>query len=146
MVSEQLLAQTDGVGVDQIAHAEGGDICGATIAARAIRKEGTTMPIELYHTAHSTCSQKVRLALAEKGLPERGRDWIEHEVDLGKFEQLEPAYLKMNPNGVVPTFVHNGQILCESSAIMEYLEEALPAPPLLPENNVDRARARAWMR
>ncbi len=104
------------------------------------------MKLELYHTAHSTCSQKVRLTLAEKGLPERGKDWVEHEVNLGKFEHLTPEYLKLNPNGVVPTLVHNGNILIESSAIMEYLDEAFPDPPLLPSDIVSRARARAWMR
>lgn len=104
------------------------------------------MTMELYHTSHSTCSQKVRLTLAEKGLPERGKDWIEHEVELGKFEHLEPEYLKMNPNGVVPTFIHDGQTTTESSAIMEYLEEILPNPPLLPTDAVERSCARAWMR
>ena len=103
------------------------------------------MTIELYHTAHSTCSQKVRIALAEKGMPERGKDWIEHEVDLGKFQQLEPGYLKLNPNGVVPTFVHDGEVLIESSAILEYLEEAFPDPPLAPPDPVGRAHMRAWM-
>jgi glutathione S-transferase len=104
------------------------------------------MTIELYQTAHSTCSQKVRIALAEKGMPERGKDWIEHEVDLGKFQQLEPEYLKLNPNGVVPTFVHDGQVMIESSAILEYLEEAFPDPPLAPSDPVGRARMRGWMR
>jgi len=104
------------------------------------------MTIELYHTAHSTCSQKVRLTLAEKGLPERGKDWIEREVNLSKFEQLEPEYLKLNPNGVVPTFVHDGNVLIESSAIIEYLDEVIADPPLLPKDAVGRARARAWMR
>jgi glutathione S-transferase len=104
------------------------------------------MTIELYHTAHSTCSQKVRITLAEKGMPTRGRDWIEHEVNLGKFEQLEPDYLKLNPNGVVPTFVHDGAVLIESSAILEYLDEAFPEPPLAPADAVGRARMRAWMR
>lgn len=104
------------------------------------------MALELYHTAHSTCSQKVRITLAEKGLPERGKDWIEHEVNLGKFEHLTPDYLELNPNGVVPTLVHNGNVLIESSAIMEYLDDILPDPLLLPSDVVVRARARAWMR
>ena len=103
------------------------------------------MTIELYHTAHSTCSQKVRLTLAEKGLV-RGKDWIEHEIDLGKFQQLEPEYLKLNPNGVVPTFVHDGNVLIESSAILEYLDEVFPNPPMMPPDAVGRAKARAWMR
>ncbi len=84
------------------------------------------MAIELYHTAHSTCSQKVRLALAEKGMGERGKDWVEHEVNLSKFEQLKPDYLKLNPNGVVPTFVHDGAVIIESSAILVYLEVGFP--------------------
>lgn len=104
------------------------------------------MTVELYHTSHSTCSQKVRITLAEKGMPKRGEDWIEHEVDLGKYQQLEPGYLKLNPNGVVPTFVHDGEVLIESSAILEYLEEAFPEPPLTPADAVGRARMRAWMR
>ena len=53
------------------------------------------MSIELYHTAHSTCSQKVRLTLAEKGMGERGKDWVEHDVNLSKFDQLKPDYLTM---------------------------------------------------
>jgi glutathione S-transferase len=104
------------------------------------------MTIELYHTAHSTCSQKVRVTLAEKGMGERGKDWVEHEVDLGKFQQLTPEYLKLNPNGVVPTFVHDGQVMIESSAILEYLEEVFPDPPLAPSDPVERSRMRAWMR
>lgn len=104
------------------------------------------MTIELYHTAHSTCSQKVRITLAEKGFPNRGADWVEHEVDLGKFQQLEPDYLKLNPNGVVPTFVHDGKVMIESSAILEYLDEAFPEPPLAPPDPAGRAKMRAWMR
>ena len=103
------------------------------------------MTIELYHTAHSTCSQKVRITLAEKGLV-RGKDWIEREVDLGKFQQLDPEYLKLNPNGVVPTMVHDGNVLIESSAILEYLDEVFPQPAMMPADAVGRARLRAWMR
>lgn len=104
------------------------------------------MKLELYHTSHSTCSQKVRLTLAEKGLPERGKDWVEHDVDLNKFEQLKPEYMKMNPNGVVPTLVHDGQTLIESSALLEYLDEVIPEPSLVPPDPVGRAKMRAWMR
>ena len=62
-----------------------------------------TMAFELYNAPQSTCSQKVRMTLAEKGFPKRGVDWVDHHVDLGKFEQLKREYLALNPNGVVPT-------------------------------------------
>ena len=104
------------------------------------------MTIELYQAPQSTCSQKVRLTLAEKGMPEMNRDWIERDVDLSKFEQLEPEYLALNPNGVVPTMVHDGTVLIESSAILEYLEEVFPDPPLTPPDAAGRCRMRAWMR
>ncbi|MBT2305209.1 glutathione S-transferase family protein [Variovorax paradoxus] len=104
------------------------------------------MALELYQTPSSTCSQKVRLALAEKGLPQRGKDWLEHELNLGKFEQLEPDYLKLNPNGVVPTLLHGGAVIIESSVILEYLDEVFPQPPLVPADPVERARLRAWLR
>jgi glutathione S-transferase len=86
------------------------------------------------------------LTLAEKGLPKRNTHWLERDVDLNKFEQLKPEYLKMNPNGVVPTMVHDGQSLYESSAILEYLDEVFPEPPMVPATPVGRSRMRAWMR
>jgi glutathione S-transferase len=52
----------------------------------------------LYHAPHSTCSQKVRMVLHEKGVA-----FDEVRIDLGKKEQLKPEYLAINPNGVVPT-------------------------------------------
>lgn len=104
------------------------------------------MTIELYQAPQSTCSQKVRLTLAEKGMPEMNKDWVERDVDLSKFEQLEPDYLKLNPNGVVPTMVHDGTVLIESSAILEYLDEVFPEPALSPDDPVGRCRMRAWMR
>ncbi|MEK9738457.1 MAG: glutathione S-transferase N-terminal domain-containing protein, partial [Euryarchaeota archaeon] len=58
--------------------------------------------LELYNAAHSTCSQKVRMCMHEKGL-----SWKEHLLDLGRKEQLDPQYLELNPNGVVPTLVHD---------------------------------------
>jgi len=95
--------------------------------------------LELYNAPQSTCSQKVRLALAEKGA-----EWIDRRVDLGKLEQLSDWYLKLNPNGVVPTLVHDGRPVTDSSAINEYLEEILPDHPLMPDDPFGRARLRAW--
>jgi glutathione S-transferase len=97
--------------------------------------------LELYDAAQSTCSQKVRLVMAEKGL-----DFVEHKMKLFKNEQLHPDYLKLNPNGVVPTLVHDGEPIIDSSVIMEYLDEVFPAPPLSPADPKARARMRAWMR
>ena len=104
------------------------------------------MTFELYHTHHSTCSQKVRIALAEKGLPNKDSHWVAREVDLGKFEHLTPEYLQLNPNGVVPTLIHDGSVLIESSAIVEYLDEVLPQNELVPKTSLERAKLRAWMR
>jgi glutathione S-transferase len=75
----------------------------------------------LYHTPHSTCSQKVRMVLHEKDVP-----FEEVRIDLGKKEQLKPEYLAINPNGVVPTLVDDGVSIIESSVICEYLDEKYP--------------------
>ncbi len=97
--------------------------------------------IELYHSHFSTCSQKVRLCLAEKQL-----DWTGHRMDFTHGDHLTPEYLKLNPNGVVPTLVHDGKVIIESSVICEYLGEISPEPPLMPADSYTRARVRAWMR
>ncbi len=99
------------------------------------------MALELYHSAYSTCSQKVRLTLAEKGLA-----FTSHALSFAKQDQLKPDYLKINPNGVVPTLVHDEAVITESSAIVEYLDEVFPDPPLMPTGPLERARARAWLR
>ena len=97
--------------------------------------------LELYHASHSTCSQKVRLCIAEKELNFEG-----HLVDLAMKEQLDPRYLKLNPNGVVPTLVHDGKVIMDSSVICEYLDEVFPEQTLTPQTPVERARMRKWMR
>src|ERR1700733_9681338 len=95
--------------------------------------------LTLYHAPHSTCSQKVRMVLHEKGVP-----FDEVRIDLGKKEQLKPEYLAINPNGVVPTLVDDGTPIVESSVICEYLDEKYPQSPLVPSNLLERARMRAW--
>ena len=97
--------------------------------------------LTLYHADHSTCSQKVRICLAEKGLEFESRI-----VNLATKEHLEPEYLELNPNGVVPTLVHDGTVVLDSSVILEYLDEVFPTPPLTPSEPGERARMRAWMR
>ena len=68
--------------------------------------------LELYHSTNSVCAQKARIALAEKELP-----YKEHLMTLGG-DQFDPAYMKLNPNAVVPTLLHDGQPIIESSVIL----------------------------
>jgi len=94
--------------------------------------------LELYHNINSVCAQKVRVALAEKGLAYR-----EHLIDL-RGGQFDPAYMKLNPNAVVPTLVHDGRPVIESSVILYYLDEAFPQPGLMPTDPHLRARVRQF--
>ena len=95
--------------------------------------------LELYHNDMSTCAQKVRLTLAEKGLK-----WKSHHMDLRKGETRTEVYKKLNPAGVVPTLIDNGTIICESTVIMEYLDDAYPKVLLRPKSAKERALMRGW--
>ena len=95
--------------------------------------------LELYHHGSSACAAKVRFALAEKGL-----DWTGHYVDLLKGEQFAPAYLALNPKGVVPLLVHDGFVLAESTVICEYLDEVFAERPIYPADPKLRAKVRLW--
>jgi glutathione S-transferase len=95
----------------------------------------------LYHGWRSSASRRVRLCLAEKGLTYESR-----LVDMVKGEQHSPEYLAMNPNGVVPTLLHDGRVLYESSFIAEYLEESFPEPPILPSDAYQRLEMRNFVR
>ncbi len=95
--------------------------------------------LELYYYLNSTCSQKVKLCLAEKKL-----EWTGRHVSLPDFEQLKPNYLKLNPNGVVPTLVHDGRPVLESTMINEYLDDVFPETRLRPKDPYELARLRAW--
>ena len=95
--------------------------------------------LELYHHGSSVCAAKVRFTLSEKGL-----EWQSHYLDILKGDQFKPEYLKLNPKAVVPTLVHDGQVLVESTVICEYLDEAFPDRPLKPEKPMDRALMRLW--
>lgn len=97
--------------------------------------------LALYHNAASTCSQKVRLVLAEKNLAFESR-----ELDLIAGEQHDPEYVKLNPNHVVPTLVHDGNVMIESSLINEYLDDAFPGVPMLSADPVKRHAARLWIK
>ena len=94
--------------------------------------------LELYHNINSVCAQKVRIALAEKG-----QKVTERLLTL-QGDQNDPAYMKLNPNGVVPTLVHDGKVVIESSLILYYIDEAFPAPSLMPASPIARHRVRLY--
>ena len=95
----------------------------------------------LHHGWRSSASRRVRLCLAEKGL-----DYESHIVDMVRGDQHSPAYLAMNPNGVVPTLLHDGKVLYESSFVAEYLDETFPEPPLRPADPYQRLVMRNFVR
>jgi glutathione S-transferase len=95
--------------------------------------------LTLYDFGNSVCCQKVRITLCEKGLA-----WQALKVDLFRSEQYDPKYLKLNPKGVVPTLVHDGKPVIESTLICEYLDEIFPEPPLVPPDPWQRSRMRIW--
>jgi glutathione S-transferase len=100
------------------------------------------MAFTLYNAPQSTCSQRVRFVLNAKKLP-----FAEIKLDLLAGDQLKPDYLKLNPNGVVPTLDHDGAIIIDSSVIIEYLDEVAPEPECFtPGAPVGRAKMRALMR
>jgi glutathione S-transferase len=97
--------------------------------------------IELHHAWASSASRRVRLFLAEKGVPYVGR-----LVKIGAFEHHTPEYLKLNPGGVIPALVHDGRAIAESGVICEYLDEVFPEPPLRPADPYERAQMRLWVK
>lgn len=99
------------------------------------------MTFTLYNAPQSTCSQKARICLWEKGL-----EFTEIKLDLFTGDQLTPEYKEINPNGVVPSLIHDGEIIIDSSVIMEYLDEAYPEVPLSPPDPAGRAHMREWLR
>lgn len=94
----------------------------------------------LYDAANSPCGRRVRMCLLEKGL-----DFEIRWLNLGLMDQKQPWYLKLNPNGLVPTLVHGERVIYESNVINEYLEALQPEPRLVPEDPYERAQMRMWM-
>ncbi len=97
--------------------------------------------LHLFHADISNCSMRVRMALAEKGLP-----WTSHHLDLRKKETVTPEYFGIHPKGLVPTLVHDGVVHIESNEIIEYLDETFPDPPLQPQGDDERRQMREWLR
>lgn len=95
--------------------------------------------ITLYHHGSSVCAAKARFAINEKGIP-----WTGVYLDILKGDQFSPAYMSLNPKGVVPTLVHDGHVIVESTVIAEYVDDVFPEPPLKPSTALGRARMRLW--
>ena len=95
------------------------------------------MAITLYHDVPSSNSDRVKIALAEKGLA-----WDGVTVSLAKKDQKRPEHLRRNPYGKIPVIDDDGKILFESCIINEYLDEKYPNPPLMPKDPFLRGRGR----
>lgn len=96
--------------------------------------------LKLYHGATSVCSQKARLVFAEKDL---GYESV--LLDLTRGEQMTREYRALNPEAVVPTLVHDGQVVRESSLIVEYVDRLGEAPRLMPDDRAGEMATRLWL-
>jgi maleylacetoacetate isomerase/maleylpyruvate isomerase len=94
--------------------------------------------MKLYNAWRSSASFRVRIALNLKGLP---FEYV--PVHLAKGEQFAAAFSALNPSQLVPVLEHEGHALTQSLAIIEYLEEKYPQPPLLPHDPLERAYVRS---
>ena len=93
----------------------------------------------LYHAGLTQASIKVRLTLNEKGL-----HYESHYLSIPEQQHLTPEYLAINRDGQVPTLVHDGEAITETTVINEYLDDAFPEPALRPASALERAHMRRW--
>jgi glutathione S-transferase len=96
--------------------------------------------IKLHHSPTSTCSQKVQFVLEEKSVP-----WESMVVNLKGGENFLPEFLKLNPKGVVPVLVDNGEMILESNNICLYLDDKYPQVPLMPDTPKRRSDVRTLL-
>ena len=96
--------------------------------------------LHVYHSGISNCSMRVVMTLEEKGL-----EWQSHHLDIRKKEHITDEYFGINPNGVVPTLVHDGKVIIESADIIDYLDLEFSEPPLRPADEVDVEAMMAWV-
>jgi glutathione S-transferase len=95
--------------------------------------------LKLYTAQNSICTQKVFLTLIEKNI-----EWESEYIDLFNNEQYRPEYLRLNPKGVVPTLIHEGHPIIESTLICEYIDRTFPKPPLVPAGAYEQSLMRLW--
>jgi maleylpyruvate isomerase len=109
------------------------------VGDRKQRQNSREVPMRLHGYFRSSASYRVRIALNLKGL---NAEHLPHHLRKG--EQRDPAYLAINPQGLVPTLQDQSAIITQSLAIIEWLEEIHPEPPLLPKDPLRRAHVRAF--
>jgi glutathione S-transferase len=88
--------------------------------------------VHLLHFSSSACSQKTRIFLNLKGI-----DWVSHPINLARQENYQPWFLGINPRGLVPVLVHNGEVHIESNDILYYLDDYFPGSKLIPTQQRD---------
>jgi glutathione S-transferase len=100
--------------------------------------------LEVYYLqeADSICSNRVIMTLVEKEI----EDWVPRQMVLMNRDQFTPEYLKLNPKAQVPTLVHDGKVVRESSIICDYLDDLKAAPALKPVDAIERAHLREWIK
>ena len=98
----------------------------------------THSPIELFYWPTPN-GWKISIMLEECGLP-----YTVRYVDILKGDQFDPGYLKLNPKAVVPTLVHDGNVIAESTVICEYADEVFDGQPLKPATALGRAKMRVF--
>jgi len=101
----------------------------------------TDMTVDVYTWEPNANAGKPLLGLKEKGV-----EFNYHYIDLAKREQHSPAFLKINPHGMVPALVHDGRVLTESSPMLEYIDEVFDGPPLRPSDPLQLWRMRKFCR
>jgi maleylacetoacetate isomerase len=94
--------------------------------------------MKLYTYFRSSAAYRVRIALNLKGI-----DYESVPIDLRPGAHREQAYLALNPQGLIPALEDDGTVISQSLAVIEYLDECHPRPPLLPRSPRDRARVRS---
>ena len=92
--------------------------------------------IHLLHFMGSSCSQKTRIFLNLKGI-----EWESHHIDLSKNENYTEWFMGINPRGLVPVLVDDGDVIIESNDILEYLDSKFPSPPLIPDGKETESHA-----
>ena len=97
--------------------------------------------LHLFHFMGSSCSQKTRIAFAAKGV-----EWESHHVDISKFENFTKWFMGINPRGLMPTLVHDGDVHIESNDIIEYVDGAFDGPKLFPTDPDEQAFMRESMK